>query len=66
MLCKHEEPPEGQPCGRAISTKLLRNFVEIATHTEHLLPGEHLWGIVFVCQKSFERLKLQKVLIYSY
>ena len=52
-----KQPPGQQPCRRVILTKLLRNFIEIATHAEHL-PGEHLWGTVSVCQKSFERLKL--------
>ena len=52
-----KQHPGEQPCRRAFSTKLLHNSIEIATHAEHL-PGEHLWGTVSVCQKSFERLKL--------
>ena len=56
-----KQPPGEQPCRRAISTKLLHNVIEIATHAEHL-PGEHLCGTVSVCQKSFERLNYKKLL----
>ena len=33
--------------------------------TEHRSAGEHLWGTASVCQKSFKRLKLSDVVIYS-
>ena len=52
-----KQHPGEQPCRTAFSTKLLHNFIEIATHVEHL-SGEHLWGTVSVCQKRFERLAL--------
>ena len=70
------EPIGEQTRRSAIPKKPLCNFTEITpmhgcapkihiTPGKHLSPGEHFWKTAPLCQNSFKRLKLEKVIIYN-
>ena len=70
------EPTGEQTRRSAIPTKPLCDLIEITsipgcaprihiTPAKHLSPGEDFWETAPVCQKSFKRLKLKKVIIYN-
>ena len=70
------EPTGEQTRRSVIPTKPLCNLIEITsmhgcaprihiTPAKHLSPEEDFWETAPVCQKSFKRLKLKKVIIYN-
>ena len=70
------EPTGEQTSRSTIPTNPLCNFIEITpmhgcarkihiTPGKHLSPGEHLWKTAPLCQNSFKRFKLEKVIIYN-